>query len=221
MQKLFLLALALTCAVTVRSEMLVKSEPIRPDRKITLFNGRDLSGWTKVITAEPGACPDATWSVADGVIRCTGKPFGYLMTQQSYADYRLHVEYRWYGTSDQMNSGIFIHKTGPDTFFLPKAIETQLKKDNAGDFVLLSQATLNNLTNPKNLRVEKIAPCSEKPVGEWNRVEITVRGNTLSSYINGVLQNSGNAIYTDAGQICLQSEGGPIEFRNITIEPIP
>jgi len=221
MQMFFMPALALACAVTARAEMLVKTEPVRPDRVLALFKGRVLSGWTKVITAEPEACPDTTWSVADGVIRCTGKPFGYLMTQQSYADYLLRVEYRWHGTSDQMNSGIFIHKTGPDTFFLPKAIETQLKKDNAGDFVLLSQATLNGLVNPKNLRVEKKAPSSEKPAGEWNRVEITVRGNTLASRVNGVLQNSGTGIYTDAGQICLQSEGGPIEFRNITIEPLP
>jgi hypothetical protein len=35
-----------------------------------------------------------------------------------------------------------------------------------------------------------------------------------------VLQNEGKDIYTDAGNICLQSEGGPIEFRNITIEPL-
>lgn len=202
-------------------EAAATAAPVRPNQKISLFNGKDLTGWSKYITAEPGSDPDKTWTVADGVIRCTGKPFGYLMTLQSYADFKLHVEYRWYGTSEQMNSGVFVLKTGPDTFFLPKAIEAQLKKDNAGDFVLLSKATLNGLENPKNKRVEKKAPSSEKPQGEWNSVDVVVKGNTVTVTVNDVLQNEGKDAYTDAGQICLQSEGGPIEFRNVTVEPLP
>ncbi|MDD4102822.1 MAG: DUF1080 domain-containing protein [Kiritimatiellae bacterium] len=211
----------LACACFVAAdEMTVKAEPVRPAQKTALFNGKDLAGWTKVITAEPGSCPDTTWSVADGMIRCTGKPFGYLMTQTSYADYKLCVEYRWYGRTEQMNSGIFVHKNGPDNFFLPKAIEAQLKEDNAGDFVLLSQATLNGLENPKNLRVEKKAASSEKPFGEWNKAEVIVKGTAIDVRVNGVLQNQGTGAYADSGNICLQSEGGPIEFRNITVEPL-
>jgi hypothetical protein len=220
--KLLLAGLSLACVLGVTAdEMSVKTEPVRPTQKTQLFNGKDFAGWTKVIKAEPGSSPDTTWAIAEGVIRCTGKPFGYLMTQQSYADFKLHVEYRWYGTAEQMNSGVFVLKTGADTFFLPKAIETQLKKGSAGDFVLLSQATLNGLDNPKNRSVKKQADSSEKPDGEWNSVDIVVKGNTISSSVNGVLQNTGKDAYADAGQICLQSEGGPIEFRNVTVEPIP
>ena len=165
--------------------------------------------------------PDVTWTVADGVIRCTGKPFGYLATQQSYADFKLHVEYRWYAKSEQMNSGVFVLKNGPDSAFLPKAIETQLFKGNAGDFVLLARATINGLDNPQVRSVKKQADSSEKSDGEWNNVDIVVKGNTIASSVNGVLQNTGKDAFADSGQICLQSEGGPIEFRNITIEPIP
>ena len=219
--KVFMAGLSLACTLNITAaEMSVKVEPVRPTQKVQLFNGKDFAGWTKVITAETNSSPDVTWTVADGVIRCTGKPFGYLMTQQSYADFKLHVEYRWYGKAEQMNSGIFVLKTGPDTFFLPKAIETQLKKGSAGDFVLLSQATLNGLDNPKNKSVKKQAESSEKPDGEWNSVDIVVKGNTLASSVNGILQNTGKDAYTDAGQICLQSEGGPIEFRAITLEPL-
>jgi hypothetical protein len=52
-------------------------------------------------------------------------------------------------------------------------------------------------------------------------VDVTVKGNTVTVTVNGVLQNKGTDAYADAGQICLQSEGGAIEFRNITIEPLP
>ena len=213
---------ALACSLNaVAGEMSIKAEPVRPAQKIQLFNGKDLAGWTKVITAEPGSNPDTTWAVVDGVIRCTGKPFGYLATQQCYADFKLHVDYRWYGTTEQMNSGVFVFKTGPDSFFLPKAIETQLKKGSAGDFVLLSQATVNGLDNPKVRSVKKLADSSEKPDGEWNSVDIVVKGHTIQSSINGVLQNTGKDAYTDAGQICLQSEGGQVEFKNVTLEPLP
>ena len=219
--KQLLAALSLACALTVTAdEKNVTSQPVRPTQTISLFNGKDFTGWTKYITAEPGSDPDVTWTITNGVIRCTGKPFGYLMTQQSYADFKLHVEYRWYGTAEQMNSGIFVFKTGPDTFLLPKAIETQLKKGSAGDYVLLSTATLNGLKNPKNRSIKKQADSSEKPDGEWNSVDIVVRGSTIASSINGVPQNSGRDAYTDAGQICLQSEGGPIEFRAVTLEPL-
>ena len=224
MSRLHLILVCLAGAralVAQTGEMHIKADPVRPTRTVTLFNGKNLEGWTRVITAEPDSDPEKTWSVANGEIRCTGKPFGYLMTQQVYADYKLTVEYRWTGKTDQMNSGVFVHKTGPDVFFLPKAIEAQLKLDNAGDFVLLSRATMNGLQNERNLRIEKQAPTSEKPFGEWNRVEILVRGAAIDVTVNGVLQNRGRDAYTDAGQICLQSEGGPIAFRNITLEPLP
>ena len=218
--KTLIFLMTLLCSLHVVADaMTVKEVPVTPKQTVSLFNGTDLSGWTKVITAEPGSDPDKTWTVADGVIRCTGKPFGYLMTQQSYANFTLKVEYRWYAQSDQMNSGIFVLKTGPDNFFLPKAIEAQLKKGSAGDFVLLSQATLNGLENPRIKSVKKMSESSEKPDGEWNSVEIVVKDDTVTVSVNGVLQNKGTATYTNAGAICLQSEGGPIEFRNITIGP--
>jgi len=79
----------------------------------------------------------------------------------------------------------------------------------------------SGLDNPKNKSVKKQGESSEKPDGEWNAVDIVVKGNTISSSVNGVLQNVGKDAYADAGQICLQSEGGPIEFRNVYIEPLP
>ena len=217
-----MLVVGLGCAVACSAaEMAVVSVPVRPSEKVALFNGKDFSGWTKVINAEPGACPDTTWSVKDGVIHCTGTPFGYLRTQQSYADFKLHVEYRWADTTTASpNSGVFTFVTGPDNFFLPKAVEAQLKMGSAGDWVLLSKGTLNGVEYGGVAHgISKMADSSEKARGEWNSVDIVALGNTLEVSVNGVLQNKGKDVYTDAGQICLQSEGGAIQFRNVTIEP--
>ena len=61
---------------------------------------------------------------------------------------------------------------------------------------------------------------SEKPPGQWNTYEISCKADTIRCYVNGVLQNEGTGATDTAGWICLQSEGGPIEFRNIYIEPL-
>ena len=54
----------------------------------------------------------------------------------------------------------------------------------------------------------------EKPVGEWNTAEVVCQGNSITVYINGQLQNQATS-ETSEGYIALQSEGGPIEFRNV------
>ena len=54
----------------------------------------------------------------------------------------------------------------------------------------------------------------EKPAGEWNETEITCSKGHLSVTINGVLVNEADCQESE-GYIALQSEGGPIEFRNV------
>lgn len=66
---------------------------------------------------------------------------------------------------------------------------------------------------------KKKAPSSEKPAGQWNAYDIHCDGDIIRCYVNDVLQNEGTAATITSGWICLQSEGSPIEFRNIYIEP--
>ena len=54
----------------------------------------------------------------------------------------------------------------------------------------------------------------EKAIGEWNTAEVVCEGNSITVYINGQLQNQATS-ETSEGYIALQSEGGPIEFRNV------
>jgi hypothetical protein len=56
---------------------------------------------------------------------------------------------------------------------------------------------------------------SEKPVGEWNKMEVICKANTIEVIVNGVLQNKGTNVNLLQGSICLQSEGKDIEFRNV------
>src|ERR1700712_771356 len=64
-----------------------------PGSRIDLFNGKDFAGWTFFM--RNNANPTDTWSVADGLIKCTGKPTSYLRTTQDYRDYKLTTEWRF------------------------------------------------------------------------------------------------------------------------------
>ena len=68
------------------------------------------------------------------------------------------------------------------------------------------------------MRVVFIKPRSggecERPAGEWNCAEIVCVGDHIAVCVNGVLQNECTGSVR-SGYIALQSEGGPVEFRNI------
>ena len=97
-----------------------------------LFNGRDLAGW--VCVTDPEGVGDArdAFSVQNGNIRIAGSPFGYMRTEETYDDYRLHVEWRWIG--EATNSGIFQRVQAGDRLW-PEAVECQLQAGRAGDLL--------------------------------------------------------------------------------------
>mgnify|MGYP002551740072 FL=1 len=183
-----------------------------------LFNGRDLAGW--VCVTDPEGVGDArdAFSVQNGNIRIAGSPFGYMRTEETYDDYRLHVEWRWIG--EATNSGIFQRVQEGDKVW-PQGIECQLMAGRAGDLVLLGGARADGIEPvgkfPIKARIGD-AGC-EKPAGEWNEAEIVCRGDRMTVYINGMLQNECSGT-NRTGYIALQSEGGTLEFRNVYLTDV-
>lgn len=194
-----------------------------PDEKMDLFNGRDFTGW-KLHVDEEGVDVADVWSVKNGVVNCKGVPNGYMRTESKYKNYVLHVEWRWAG--EPTNSGVLLHSSGKDKVW-PRTIEAQLQAGNAGDFVLINGTgvTTDDGKDRRNVEetyvvVDKKEQGSEKPAGQWNAYDIICKGDTITLYVNKVLQNKGTNATDSSGWICLQSEGGEIEFRNIYIKPI-
>lgn len=180
-------------------------------RSLQLFNGKNLSNWVFYLK-DNTVSPADVFYVKDGIIHITGSPFGYMRTKATYSNYRLHVEWRW--PSEATNSGIFVHCQTPDAIWL-KCIECQLQAGNAGDFVCMNGAEMNEHRDKSNAVVKKKAPSSEKPAGEWNTMEIVCSGNTVEVYVNGVFQNKATKTSVSSGSISLQSEGKDVEFRNV------
>jgi hypothetical protein len=221
-----LIAAMIVLAATINASE-DKNRPIVPKEKIMLWNGKDLTGW-KPFAGDSNADLTKTWSVSDGVIRCSGNPAGYMRTETDYANYLLHVEWRW---PDQGgNSGVLVHMNGSDKVW-PKSLECQLYAGNAGDFWLIGDGPgyLENIETGEHAkggdrvrgrRVVKLKDSAEKPLGQWNSYEIIVKDDWVVVFVNGVLQNVATKCTLTSGKICLQSEGTPIEFRNVYIEPL-
>lgn len=185
--------------------------------KASLFNGKDLNGWVCVVDSASDVPASEVFGVVDGNIRIEGNPFGYMRTHKKYGDYRLHVEWRWIG--EGTNSGIFQRVQGDDKVW-PTAVECQLKAGRAGDFVMLGGAKIAEVECVGEFPVkDRVGGECEKPVGEWNEADIICQGGKITVYINGELQNGGTSEYKN-GYIALQSEGGPIEFRNIYLTSV-
>jgi hypothetical protein len=187
--------------------------------KKMLWNERDFSGWEFVLEADSIPARDV-WSVKDGVILCKGVPNGYMRTKESYSDFRLHLEWRW--PEKGYNSGVFLRIQQPDRVW-PNCIECQLYSGEAGDFVLIgrNRLTVHDSTfsiEDKWQVIRGKRPGAENAVGEWNSYDIEARGGRVSCRVNGVLQNEGRDALLVSGPVGLQSEGGPIEFRNIWIQ---
>jgi hypothetical protein len=112
---------------------------------VSLFNGRDLDGWTpKIRGYELGEDPMRTFRVEDGVIKVVydqydafNNRFGHLFYKQPYTNYRLRFQYRFVGQQCPggpgwalRNSGVMLHGQDPKTMRrdqdFPVSIEVQL-----------------------------------------------------------------------------------------------
>ena len=194
------------------------------DKQQSLFNGRDLDGWT-IFVEDSTVNPEEFFYVNDGVIETVGVPMGYLRTDEEYSNYHLHVEWRY--PEEPTNSGIFLHTTGPDQIWASH-YQAQLKYEDAGDFILNGvglKATIGDSTYTGTEEVKPLIPkqnpTNEKAAGgEWNSYDIYCKGNTIQIKVNGLLQNTATNLNAQKGGIGLQAEGSRIQFRNLWIEPL-
>ena len=195
------------------------------NQTIKLFNGEDLENWTIFVPEGEIISPGELFWVEDGVINVKGVPYGYIRTKEVYSNFKLHVEWRW--TAEPKNSGVLIHVQGEDMIW-PLSLECQLKYGSAGDFVLIGEGSgitvgdATYLVKPGERRYKSLAKFeedSENAPGEWNVYDINVRDGDVEISVNGVVQNRGTNPTLTEGNILLQSEGGPMQFRNLYLIP--
>jgi hypothetical protein len=234
---LLLAALASLAAGSVLAEEASTTAAVAPDRVISLFNGKDLSGWEADVPArdKDKNLPDS-FVVRGGMLVSLGKPEGHLLTKQAYRDYRLVVEYRFPGKGG--NCGILVHASRLRALYkmFPQSIEVQMMSGDAGDFWCIQEDIKvpdMEKRRPRKAaekwggaegdarRILNLTDGSEKPLGQWNAMVIEARGRTLKVWVNGDLVNDGFGSTADQGKIAIQAEGTEVEFRRVEIGSLP
>jgi hypothetical protein len=189
--------------IAKRAPLLKRTEPKLWGKTFSLFNGKDLTGWKPQHEKNNNG-----WIAKDGLL-VNAKPGNNLMTERKFEDFQLHAEFRYPKGS---NSGIYLRGR----------YEVQIEDDYGmePDSHLIGgvYGFLTPSTNP-----------AKKP-GEWQEMDITLVGRTLTILFNGeriidrqsIPGITGGALDSDEGSpgpILLQGDHGPIEFRNLTARP--
>lgn len=129
------------------------AEPVTEE--IKLFNGKDLTNFYTYLGSPAKGKerygknndPEKVFTVADGMIRVSGKVFGCFVTEKEYENYHLIVEFKWGQKTwpprekATMDSGILLHCVGEDGAaggVWLEGIEFQMIEGGTGDFILVS-----------------------------------------------------------------------------------
>ncbi len=198
---------------------------------VSLFNGRDLSGWHVDVPAlDKNPLAARPFIVRNGMLVSLGSPGAHLITNNSYSDYKLTAEYRF--ANKPGNCGILVHASKPRRLYemFPQSIEVQMQSGDAGDFWCIGEdievPDMEARRGPranwgvdgnKARRIKNLTDGSEKPLGEWNTMTIECRGSTVAVWVNGDMVNRGTNATVSRGQIAIQAEGSEVEFRKLEL----
>ncbi len=176
---------------------------------IQLMNGKDLTGWRLLNEADNG------WSVVDGVlqnrvVKAKDKHFGNLRTYAEFEDFNLKTEVR---TQEGSNSGIYLR--GIYEVQVMESYGKPLDSHHMG-------ALYSRITPSVN---------AEKPIGEWQTLDITLVDRHLTVILNGktiidnapVLGCTGGAMSSDEfkpGPLYLQGDHTNVDYRNMVLTPV-
>jgi hypothetical protein len=170
------------------------------DKPVTLFNGKDLKGWH--------AEGENQWVVTNGILT-SPKSGSNLVSDQSFTDFKLHVEFRYQKGS---NSGIYLRGR----------YEVQIEDNKGKDPASTLFGGIYGFLVPSDMMA--------KDPGEWQSYDITLIGRMVTIEANGkmIISNqeipgiTGGAIDSKEGEpgpLLIQGDHGPVELRNIVITP--
>ena len=189
--------------------MKIKELP-RKIKKVSLFNGKDLTGWEVYGTEK--------WYVADGLLVCESGPekkYGYLATREYYNDFDLTLEFKQEADG---NSGVFFRSfIEPDVKVNGWQVEVAPRgNDTGGIYESYGRGWLVQIPDEKeNILKEK----------DWNTMRIRVEGDNVRTWLNGVemVNLTDEKIGKAQGRIALQiHDGGGIKvlWRNLSLQTL-
>ncbi len=169
-------------------------------KPVTLFNGKDLTGWHALGTNQ--------WVAKDGVLSSPHSGAN-LVTDRLFNDFKLHIEFRY---PKESNSGVYLRGR----------YEVQIEDDKGLEPTSHHLGGVYGFLTPSDMMA--------RAAGEWQSYDIELSGRMVTVTVNGkkVICNqsipgiTGGALDSNEGApgpLQIQGDHGPVEFRNIVITP--
>jgi hypothetical protein len=185
-----------------------------------------------------------TWSEKDGVIHCTGRPVGVTRSEKQYTNFELVAQWRHLESGG--NSGIFVWtdpkaleglkpgnlpKRGIEVQILDHGFKTQYEKKEGnkanwfttnGDVFRVGTATIKPFP-PVGPTGDRSFPRKNlsKGINEWNHYYLRAINGEIRLWVNGEEVSGGSDCDPKTGYLCLESEGAPVEFKQLRIRELP
>ena len=190
-------------------------------------------------------CNDDTWSWKDDGIHTTGKPVGVIRMKKPLTNFELVVE--WRHLQDAGNSGVFLWAS-PESIRnlengkgrLPNGIEVQIldlgyaehyrKRHKKEPDWFTSHGDVFPTGPAKMKPFPPVAPNGKRSfpsknltrdTNEWNHYYVRAINGEVRLWVNGEEVSGGTDCQPATGYLCLESEGAPVDFRNLRIRELP
>jgi hypothetical protein len=186
---------------------------------VPLFDGRTLSGWTRL-----GGRAEA-WGVEEGALVSFGEGGGWIGTGRPYADFVLRLEFR---LTPGSNSGVYLRAPADTSHISRTGLEVQLLDDEHPRYRTLQAWQYTGSI----YHVAAAARGHLEPAGRWNALEIRAEGPRVVVTLNGAtvvddrldrhpeLEQEHPGLGRRQGLIGLQSHNGRVEFRNLRVKDL-
>jgi hypothetical protein len=231
--------------INLQSTLTIAAEPSQSAELPKAFVDGTGLGWSvlgeKDFTPVNGA-PD-TWSWKGGVLHCTGRPVGVMRTRKQYTNFELVVQ--WKHLESGGNSGVFVWapeaslkdlkpghlpKSGIEVQILDHGYTQKFEKATGkkainfttnGDVFPYGTAKMRPLppTSPNGIRGFPRKNLS-KGFGEWNHYYVRAVNAEIRLWVNGEEVSGGEKCEPRTGFLCLESEGAPVEFKELRIREL-
>lgn len=184
------------------------------------FNGVDFEGW---------AGPVDNYTVTEGAILCKKGKGGTIFTKEDYSDFQVRLEFK---LPKGGNNGLAIRYPGNGDTAYVGMCELQVLDDD------YEKAT-NSKIDPRQTHGSAYGMVAahrgyQRPVGEWNYQEVTVKGSNIKVELNGtvildtdlskVTEFMANSAHPGkdikSGHFGLAGHNDPVLFRNLSIRKL-
>ena len=189
------------------------------DGWVDILPPADLKGWHRVAVPPSGKLGRQQWHVDTDkkLLICDGDGgHDMLLLDKEYGDTIFHCEFRYvpFKGKTGYNSGIYSRNSQNGAVWHQAQIG-----DASGGYLFGQTPAAGGRLKFFNLDKE-VKDGRVKPAGQWNTMEITARGKTMTLWSNGAVTCTFKDCGQEKGCVGLEGEGYLIEFRNLKVKDL-